>query len=81
MARKKTQSRGGAGCKVEVKAVVAGVSFTPELLAAIDTLPQVANKEWSRSYLIGQVLINWLGLPGDYNQSDLGIVVKGGIVE
>jgi hypothetical protein len=81
MPKKGSNPRGGAGRSVEVKAVVAGVSFTPELLAVIDALPQVASKEWSRSYLIGQVLINWLGLPADYDCSDLDVVAKGGIVE
>jgi hypothetical protein len=81
VSKKRSNPRGGAGCKVKVKAIVAGVSFTPELLAVIDALPQVASKEWSRSYLIGQVLLNWLEVPADYDRGDLEIVAKGGILD
>ena len=81
MAKKGTNPKGGAGCKVKIKAVVAGVSFTPELLAVIDALPQVASKEWSRSYLIGQVLLNWLHLNADYDEGDLELIAQGRIVE
>jgi hypothetical protein len=81
MARKGTTPRGGAGLKVEIKVVTKGVSFTPELIAAIDALPQVTSKEWSRSYLINQVLLNWLRMKADYDQSDLELIAGGRIVE
>jgi hypothetical protein len=81
MARKGTTPRGGAGLKVEVKVVTKGVSFTPELIAAIDALPQVTSREWSRSYLINQVLLNWLRMKADYDQSDLELIAAGRVVE
>lgn len=81
MARKKTQQRGGAGKKTKAKAVVKGVSFTPELIDIINALPQITSKEWSRSYLICQVLLNWLRVPSDYDGSDLELIAQGRIVE
>lgn len=81
MAKKGSNPRGGAGLKVEIKAITKGVSFTPELIAAIDALPQVTSKEWSRSYLINQVLLNWLHLKADYDGSDLELIAQGRIVE
>jgi hypothetical protein len=57
-----------------IKAITKGVSFTPELIAVIDALPQVTSKEWSRSYLINQVLLNWLRMKADYDQSDLELI-------
>jgi hypothetical protein len=81
MPRKGTTSRGGAGLRAEIKVITKGVSFTPELIAAIDALPQVTSKEWSRSYLINQVLLNWLRMKADYNQGDLELIVEGRIVE
>lgn len=81
MARKGTTPRGGAGLKVEAKAITKGVSFIPDLIAAIDALPQVASHEWSRSYLINQVLLNWLRMKADYDHSDLELIAKGEIIE
>ncbi len=81
MARKGTTPRGGAGLRAEIKVITKGVSFTPELIAAIDALPQVTSKEWSRSYLINQVLLNWLRMKADYDGGDLELIANGRIVE
>ena len=81
VARKGTTHRGGAGLRAEVKAITKGVSFTPELIAAIDALPQVTSHEWSRSYLINQVLLNWLKMQADYSIGDLELIAQGRIVE
>jgi hypothetical protein len=63
------------------KSIVKGITFRPEILDAIDALPQVLSGEWSRSYLLNQLAANWLNLPTDYEWSDLDIVRDGGVVD
>jgi len=72
---------GGKGRRSPQKSIVKGITFRPEILEAIDQLPQVLSGEWSRSYLLNQLAANWLGLPSDYEWSDLDIVKSGGVVE
>lgn len=72
---------GGKGRRSLQKSIVKGIAFRPEILEAIDRLPQVLSKEWSRSYLLNQLVANWLELPSDYEWSDLDIVKSGEIVE
>jgi hypothetical protein len=72
---------GGKGRRSLQKSVVRTIVFRPEVLEAIDSLPQITSGEWSRSYLLNQLVANWLGLPADYEWSDLDIVQKKGVVE
>jgi hypothetical protein len=59
----------------------AGISLTPALKARLKSLPQVTQKEWSLSYLVQQVLANWVGEPADYDQADLDLIKQNHIVE
>lgn len=59
----------------------AGLSLSSELIEAIATLPQVSSGEWSKSYLVEQVLRVCLGLDSYYEASDLDLVSQGRIVE
>ncbi len=80
---KKTLNKGGRMKRSlkGKKAIVRGIAFQPEVLEAIDKLPQVLCGEWSRSYLINQLAANWLEIPSDYAWSDLDIVKREGVVE
>ena len=64
----------------------AGLSLSEELIAALDRIPQVstpvAEGGWTRSYLVEQILRNWLNhseIPVDYDQDDLERVRQGRI--
>jgi hypothetical protein len=72
---------GGKGRRSSQRSIVTGIAFRPEVLKTIDMLPQVLSGEWSRSYLLNQLVANWLNLPSDYEWSDLDIVRDGGVVE
>ena len=58
-----------------------GEPLSPEVVDAIATLPQVSSGEWSRSYLVEQLLRNYLGLPADYEWSDLELIASKRIAE
>lgn len=72
---------GGGGRRSSKKSIVKGVSFRPEILEAIDSLPQIVSGEWSRSYLLNQLSANWLGLRSDYEWSDLDLIKQGHTLE
>jgi hypothetical protein len=59
----------------------AGHALSPEVLDAIDALPQVLKKEWSESYLAEQLWRCYLGKPSDYSWDDLMLIAQGHIVE
>jgi hypothetical protein len=65
----------------EKKIVPTSVGFTSAIVAALDELPQVKCGEWSRSYLISQIILNWLRIEADYNDADLELIRKGHVVE
>ena len=67
--------------RAKAKAITKGVSFTPELLEMLDALPQLTSREWSRSYRINEVLLNWLRMQADYSIGDLELIAQGRIVE
>lgn len=58
----------------------AGLSLSPEVLEALKNLPQV-KQEWTKSYLVEQILRNFLSLPADYDWSDLKRVSVGRVIE
>jgi hypothetical protein len=57
-----------------------GHALSEEVLNAIAELPQVKSKEWSKSYLSEQLWRIFLGLPSDYNVSDLERIKDGKII-
>jgi|GEM_PF-4131788 len=59
----------------------AGHALSPEVINAIALLPQIISHEWSKSYLAEQVWRNYLGLPSDYDWTDLEIVAIGKIID
>ena len=62
----------------------AGIALSEELIEILDALPQIQATEkkdgWSRSYLVEQVLRNYLSLPADYDWDDLQRIVKGAVI-
>lgn len=59
----------------------AGHALSPQVINAIAELPQVKSGEWSKSYLAEQLWRNFLGLPADYDWTDLQLIAKGKIVD
>ena len=59
----------------------AGHALTQEVREAIQGLPQISEKEWSKSYLAEQLWRNYLGLPADYDWADLEQIADGNILE
>ena len=57
----------------------ATIKISDRVLDKIKELPQVQASEkdggWSESFLIEQVLRNYLGLEADYNNQDLAIIL------
>jgi hypothetical protein len=81
---KSTVIGGATGAKTRNKGgEYATVSHTlsPEVVEALSSLPQVKAGEWSRSYLVEQILRVGLGMPGDYSPDDLALIVQGVIIE
>jgi predicted DNA-binding protein len=58
----------------------AGISLSIELIEALNNLPQVQS-EWSKSYLVEQILRNYLNLPSDFDWDDLVRVARGRVIE
>jgi hypothetical protein len=65
----------------------AGLSLSEDVLAALDNLNQVktpvSQEGWTRSYLVEQILRNWLDrpdIPADYDSDDLERVKRGRLI-
>lgn len=77
----KNLNKGGRAKKAKFPKRNAGVSLSPEVIEKLSALPAVTCGEWSKSYLIEQLLRNYLGMPADYNWFDLHLISQGRIVE
>lgn len=65
----------------------AGLSLSEEVIKALDNLHQVktpvSEEGWTRSYLVEQVLRNWLNradIPADYDWDDLERLRQGRLI-
>jgi hypothetical protein len=56
---------GGLPAKSKSPKRNAGVALSQEVIDAIAKVPEIESNEWSRSYLVEQLLRNYLGLPAD----------------
>lgn len=56
-------------------------ALSGEVIDEIAKLPQVQSGEWSKSYLAEQLWRRYLGMPSDYEWSDLDLIAKGRVVE
>ena len=79
--RQPSQNRGGRSAKAESVSKNAGHALSQEVRDAIAALPQIKDKEWSKSYLAEQLWRNYLGLTVDYDLADLAMIAKAHIVE
>jgi hypothetical protein len=73
---KKGKPRHGATIKKNC-----GQALSIEVIDAINNLPQIKSKDWSKSYLAEQLWRNYLGLPSDFNKDDLEIIAQGRILK
>jgi hypothetical protein len=68
---------GGEASRTDDPKANAGWAVKRSVKNAIAEIPQVQSGEWSQSYLVEQVLLNYLSLPADYSWEDLRLIAKG----